>query len=280
MYKLKIFIKRLFTPITIMIVPHTDRKPLNLKVPSIGVFAMLFMSLIGMLYVSSIAIDAVEYRMMKEKLAFYRSQFLELRSSLTALKSAEREFRRLFSLGSKEQVLENLDTSNSGEIEDIEALKEQIKIAIERVGSIRDYLSEQRDIYLSTPQGWPVMGELTSGFGNRIHPISGEVEFHSGFDISASPGTPVKATADGIVSFADWAGANGNLVVIEHGLGYSTFYAHNKSLLVKVGQRVKRGDIIAYLGSTGSATGPHLHYEIWQNGRPVNPQPFISAKGK
>jgi len=280
MYKLKIFIKRLFTPITIMVVPHTDRKPLNLKMPSIGIFAMLFMSLVGTLYIFSIAIDAVEYRMMKEKLAFYKSQFLELRSSLTALKSAEKEFRRLFSLGSKEQVLENLDTSNSGEIEDIEALKEQIKIAIERVGSIRDYLSGQRDIYLSTPQGWPVMGELTSGFGNRTHPISGESQFHSGFDISASPGTPVKVTADGIVSFADWVGANGNLVVIEHGFGYSTFYAHNKSILVKVGQRVKRGDIIAYLGSTGSATGPHLHYEIWQNGRPVNPKPFISAKGR
>ena len=97
-------------------------------------------------------------------------------------------------------------------------------------------------------------------------------------DISAAPGNPVTATADGIVSFSGWNGGSGNLVVIEHGFGYSTFYAHNKMTAVKVGQRVKKGDVIAYVGSTGNTTGPHLHYEVWKNGSPVNPKSFIEGR--
>ncbi|MFZ6017270.1 MAG: M23 family metallopeptidase [Nitrospirota bacterium] len=96
-------------------------------------------------------------------------------------------------------------------------------------------------------------------------------------DISTNPGNPVTATADGIVSFSDWNAGNGNLVVIEHGFGYSTFYAHNKMNAVKVSQHVKRGDIIAYVGSAGNSTGPHLHYEVWKNGRPVNPKIYIDS---
>jgi murein DD-endopeptidase MepM/ murein hydrolase activator NlpD len=112
----------------------------------------------------------------------------------------------------------------------------------------------------------------------RIHPIRGGNDFHTGLDISTKPGEPVHVTADGIVSFSGWSGANGNLVAIEHGFGYETFYAHNKETVVKVGQIVKRGDVIAYVGSTGSSTGPHLHYEIWKEGKIINPKPFIMGR--
>jgi murein DD-endopeptidase MepM/ murein hydrolase activator NlpD len=110
-----------------------------------------------------------------------------------------------------------------------------------------------------------------------MNPVKGNSQFHSGLDIAARPGTPVRVTADGIVSFSGRSGSNGNLVAVEHGFGYTTYYAHNKKIDVKVGQVVSRGDVIAYVGSTGSTTGPHLHYEIWKNGDSVDPQPYVKG---
>ena len=112
----------------------------------------------------------------------------------------------------------------------------------------------------------------------RENPTTGADDFHSGIDLSISPGTPVRATADGIVSYSGWHGGNGNLVVLEHGHGFSTFYAHNKTTNVKIGQKVKRGDIISYSGSTGNSTGPHVHYEIWKDGKPLNPTGYLKGR--
>jgi murein DD-endopeptidase MepM/ murein hydrolase activator NlpD len=244
--------------------------------PSIGIFASVIMCVIGIVYIFSVAVDTIRYREMEKTLSYYEEQFLDLKSTIDALKVAERDFRRLFSLGSKEAVLENLNLSDSGAIE-MELLKRQIKKTIDTVGEIKDYLSQQRDLYRATPMGWPVTGWISSGFGKRVHPIRGNKDFHTGIDISTQPGKPVRVTADGIVSFSGWSGANGNLIAVEHGFGYTTFYAHNKKNLVKVGQIVKRGDIIAYVGSTGSSTGPHVHYEIWKEGKIVNPRPFLKG---
>ena len=91
-------------------------------------------------------------------------------------------------------------------------------------------------------------------------------------------GTPLHATADGVVSFADRSAGNGNITVVEHGYGYSTVYAHNTKNLVRAGQTVKRGQVVAYAGSTGTSTGPHVHYEVWKKGQSVNPMPFVKGK--
>lgn len=269
-------LKKAFTPITIMLIPHSNTKPLNLKIPSIGIFVSLILWFVGTVYVFSIAVDTFEYHKMKEKLSYYSQEFLEWEKTISALKKAESEFRRLFSLGSKEKVLENVGTSDSGSI-DIESLKREIAKTIENVSEIKDYLRLQKDLYLATPKGLPVDGDITSYYGRREHPKTGEKDFHAGFDISASPGNPVRATADGIVSFSGWGGGSGNLIVLEHGFGFSTFYAHNKMNIVKVGQKVRRGDVIAYVGSTGNSTGPHVHYEIWKDGRSVNPDKYIKG---
>ncbi len=277
MQNIKKILKKAFTPITIMLIPHSSRNSIRLKIPSIGILVSLILWFIGTVYVFSIAIDAFEYNRMKDKLNYYSGQFMEMKSTIITLKRAEDEFRRLFSLKTKEQVLENLDGSDKGSI-DMENLKQQIKLTMENVGEIKDYLSQERDLYLATPKGWPVEGRLTSSFGMREHPKTGSKDFHSGVDIATDPGTPVRTTADGVISFAGWSGGNGNLVVIEHGYGFSSFYAHNKQVNVKVGQTVKRGDIISYVGSTGNSTGPHLHYEIWQNGKSINPLKYIEGR--
>jgi murein DD-endopeptidase MepM/ murein hydrolase activator NlpD len=278
MHRARKVLKKAFTPITIMLIPHTNRKSLSIRVPSIGILASIILWFIGTVYVFSVAIDALEYNRMKEKLNYYSSQFMEMKSTMMALKKAEAEFQRLFSFKSKEKVLESLDTSDTGSI-DMESLKQEIKLSMETIGEIKDYLSQQRDLYVSTPKGWPVdQGHITSQFGRRNHPKSGEYQFHSGVDIAAEPGRPVKATADGIVSFSGWSGGSGNLVALEHGFGYSTYYAHNKMLIVKVGQKVKRGDIIGYIGSTGNSTGPHVHYEVWRESRPMNPADYLEGR--
>jgi len=112
---------------------------------------------------------------------------------------------------------------------------------------------------------------VTSGFGLRTHPISQNVKFHSGVDIAAPTGTPVRATSDGIVSSASWFGNYGLYVSISHGNGVQSGYAHLSGVEVVAGQTVKKGDVLGYVGSTGRSTGPHLHYEIRQNGHAVDP---------
>lgn len=271
------FLKKAFTPVTILLVPHSNTRQISLKVPSIGIILSVIMWFIGSIYVITIAVNAFEYQRMKENVKYYSGQFIELRNTIHSLKKAESEFNKIFSLGSKHKVLENFNPSDSGSL-DMEALRGQIKNSVETVKEINDYLRRQRDLYMATPKGWPVIGRITSTYGGRENPIHGGNDFHSGIDIAVPTGSPVKATADGVVSFSGWNGGSGYLVVIEHGFDFSTYYAHNKDNKVRVGQEVKRGEIIAYAGSTGNSTGPHSHYEIWRNGRHINPKPYIEEK--
>jgi murein DD-endopeptidase MepM/ murein hydrolase activator NlpD len=283
MYRIKRFTKRLFSPVSIMLIPHDCKKTINIKMPSIGIFISVFLWLAGTFYLGSMAIDAFEYQRMKQMVDNYNAQFTELKPTILMLKKAEAEFKSLLSRGGKKEILESVgnkpEPDDSGSL-DMESLKEDIRKTAESVASVREYLNEQRDIYISTPSGWPVQGRLTSHFGNRQNPRGGGMQFHSGMDISIPSGTPVRATADGVVTFSNWHSGNGNLVVLEHGFGYSTFFAHNKSNVAQVGQKVKRGEIIAYSGSTGNSTGPHVHYEVWRNGRAVNPKDFLEVAKK
>jgi murein DD-endopeptidase MepM/ murein hydrolase activator NlpD len=276
-HNLKKLVKKAFMPITIMFIPHNCKKPFSLRIPSAGVVLCISLWLAGTFFVFSKTVQTIEYREMKQKLAGYSQQFSELHGTILGLKNSETEFKKLFSLRSKKDVLENLDTS-SGETADtidFENLKNQIVKTIESVSEIKEYLYKQKDIYRATPLGSPVKGSITSYYGSRIHPHSGKEQFHLGIDIKSQAGSPIKATADGVVSFSGWSGNNGNLVVVEHGMGFSTYYAHNKKNLVKVGQRVKKGETIGYVGATGNAQTAHLHYSVLKNGRYVNPNKFL-----
>lgn len=132
----------------------------------------------------------------------------------------------------------------------------------------------------SIPNLWPVDGRLTGSFGMRLDPFSGEdQEFHKGVDISAIAGTPIRVTADGIVGFADMFSGYGRLVVINHGSGIETWYAHLSRFYVHTGQEVRRGDFLGAVGSSGRTTAPHLHYEVRVNGRPTNPYQYLAKAG-
>jgi murein DD-endopeptidase MepM/ murein hydrolase activator NlpD len=136
----------------------------------------------------------------------------------------------------------------------------------------------QRMRMVSTPSLWPVEGRLMGAFGRRSDPFSGEgTEFHTGVDISAPPGTPVRATADGIVISAGWSGGYGRLVVIDHGGGTQTYYAHLSRFYVQTGQEVRGGELVGAVGATGRVTAPHLHYEVRIGGAPVNPYRYLKS---
>ena len=136
-------------------------------------------------------------------------------------------------------------------------------------------LEQKRNLLASTPSVRPVSGWITSKFGYRSSPFTERKEFHSGLDISNKSGTKIIATANGRVSYAARKMYIGNMVQIDHGHGRITKYGHLKKLLVKQGQRVKRGDVIGLLGNTGRSTGPHVHYEVRINGTPVDPLKYI-----
>jgi murein DD-endopeptidase MepM/ murein hydrolase activator NlpD len=126
------------------------------------------------------------------------------------------------------------------------------------------------------PSLWPINGVLRSSYGGRTDPFSGEGAFHKGIDLAAAKGTPVHATADGVILKAEWDGGYGKLVVIDHGNGIETYYAHLSQFEILPGQEVRRGQVIALSGGTGHATGPHLHYEVRIGGVPVNPYKYLA----
>ena len=132
----------------------------------------------------------------------------------------------------------------------------------------------------STPIGSPVEGKITSHFGRRYSPFSKRQTFHTGIDISIPSGTPVVASADGVIKFAGRKGGYGKMVHIKHGNGRETIYAHLSHVSVMPNRKIKRGQILGKVGSTGQSTGPHLHYEILENGRPVNPIKYIRLSSK
>ena len=121
----------------------------------------------------------------------------------------------------------------------------------------------------------PVPGAIRSGYGQRVHPIYGTVRMHSGVDMAAGMGEPIHACRAGTVIQAGWNGGYGNTIVVDHGGGMATLYAHQSSLGASVGAQVGAGQVIGYIGSTGASTGPHLHFEVRLNGSPVDPMPYL-----
>lgn len=226
----------------------------------------------------------------------------EQRSHALALRVAglHAQFMRLNALGSRLAGMARLDDGEfdfsvvpgtGGEEEappasllpmdldaELDALQHQLQAQRSQLSILAALLVDHRLGEEARPQGHPLAsGYLSSGFGARIDPFTGQRRHHRGVDIAASAGTEIRAAAGGIVS---WAGARegyGRVVEITHGNGYMTRYAHNARNLVGVGERVQQGDAIALLGASGRATGPHLHFEVWQDGRPVDPQRFIRA---
>ena len=159
---------------------------------------------------------------------------------------------------------------------DIDALTRKVKLELSSYEDIYDKVQENSDRIKSIPTIRPVDGGyLNAGFGYRVDPFDRVNRFHYGQDITVHNGSPIHAPADGVVKIARYMGGFGKSVKIDHGFGYTTFYAHLSKFNVKSGKRIKRGDIIGYSGNTGRSTGPHLHYEVHYYGKPQNPLDYF-----
>jgi len=149
-----------------------------------------------------------------------------------------------------------------------------------RLSFVRRDVERREELASATPSIWPAHGWLTGTFGGRSDPFTGEPGYHQGIDISTEKGQPIYATADGTVESATYTGDYGNFIVLRHGFGLTTRYGHLSSFAARTGQRVKRGDVIGYVGSTGRSTGAHVHYEILANGKLINPLQLLTQPAK
>jgi|GEM_PF-6663752 len=144
---------------------------------------------------------------------------------------------------------------------------------------LAQHLSEKKEKWATMPFAKPAQGELTSRFGYRLHPVLGTYAMHNGQDIANRLGTPIVATGNGRITFAGWSGHYGNLVVIAHGNGYQSKYAHMNNIKAKLNQKIQRHDLLGTMGNTGRTTGIHLHYEIHINGMARDPSPYLLPLG-
>jgi len=159
---------------------------------------------------------------------------------------------------------------------DMDQLTRRANILVRSIGEAYDTLSSHQARLAATPSLMPTKGWLTSAFAReRVHPILHLARPHEGIDVTAPMGAEIEAPAAGVVTQVSWVEGYGNMLTVDHGYGLVTRYAHCSKILVARGQRVKRGQKVALVGSTGLSTGPHLHYEVWVNGRPVNPMKYV-----
>lgn len=158
---------------------------------------------------------------------------------------------------------------------EVDRLLRLTRFELEKFEEVETKLVSLKDRLDHTPSIWPTKGWNSRGFGMKFDPFTGYKQFHRGIDVANKTGTPIIATARGRVKSVGRTGSMGKTIVINHGYGFSTRYGHLSEYAVKNGQKVDRGDIIGYMGSTGYSTGPHLHYEVWRNGKALDPREHI-----
>ena len=197
-------------------------------------------------------------------------------ASILQLKQAVEEKKRIIEISKKEK-----ESVLSSAVNDRDKSERAYQEMVQTSQRIEEMLRNNQGSYSGSRGGsgamiWPTEATyITSPFGSRSHPIYGTTRFHSGIDIGADYGDSVQAADGGVVVSAGWLGGYGKCVIIDHGNGISSLYGHNSELLVSEGQRVRKGQVISRVGSTGDSTGPHLHFEVRQNGSPVNPMNYL-----
>lgn len=297
--------------VTVLIIPHTELKPWRIQFTAAFLcFCALIWS--GMtIWAGYIAGRHVDYwvtkadnKVMMAKVAYLASEMDKSRDMLDMVRSTDKQLRSLLVMQSRHDIVDtesiggptagdrlDLRRMLTGRAADIRQTELHRRIAAirqetyKRLASFQEiswYIGNQRSLYQATPNMWPTAGQITSLFGYRFAPmqrVDGETgEFHQGIDIANNPDTLIYATADGTVRLAGWSHGYGQMVLIDHGYGFSTLFGHTSKSLVKTGDRVTRGQVIAYMGTTGRSTGAHLHYEVWKNARPLNPMTFLKVR--
>jgi len=290
--------------LTIICIPNSTRRPFQFSV-SVDFLITIAVILAGAFAWSiNTGLRQIELwntrvanQQLLSKVREYGSQLECLENAVAKLGNAQDEVRTLLGMKTRKNIIEiashgtseMLKRTDLAEIvcshdyETFASLARETKkvqqlawTQLQDFREIQSYVDYERSLFLATPTLWPTFGYVSSGYGMRIHPITKRWEFHRAIDIAARKGIPIRAAADGVVVMTGWQGKYGRTVLIDHGHGFATRYAHNSQIMVRRGQHVRRGQLIAYMGSTGRATGPHLHFEVWYKGRRVNPIKYLS----
>lgn len=283
---------------TLIIVPHAKARFRRIQVPvklmkwAGGVAGILALAVLGIvIHYSWISVKLYElHRLRAENSALvakakdYEENAGKLQSKMERLQTM---VTKLGVMAGLEQSLPDSRVGGVGGVPSTESFAPTLEVGslgtmdrnvstlTERSARLEAFYRDQTALLSSTPSVWPVRGYLSASFGNRLDPFTGQRDFHSGIDISTPTGTRVHAPADGVVVSCADKGAYGNTVMIDHGYGTVTRYGHLASFGVRPGQRVRRGDVIGFVGSTGRSTGPHLHYEVWVRDQAQNPVHYI-----
>lgn len=292
--------------ICIMIVPHT-KKVRNIVIPqwlpkaSLGLFLTLFVALF--LYIGKATTYQLSLKEDSNNKAFIINHLEEeskLKSmELDNLRSHNRNLEqksevingKLLEIDKLQRRLEKMagidspsrggslgpdipleDLSSNNKIDILSEVLDDKRLELEH---FIDDLEIQFEYLESVPDFRPTSGRLSSKFGNRRNPFGSGIRFHQGIDIANSRGTDILAAAKGTVTFSGYKGGYGKTLIINHGNGFTTLYAHNNSLIVNVGDKVEKGDLISKMGTTGRSTGNHLHFEIHKNNKPIDPMDII-----
>jgi len=295
--------------ITILIFGHKTSKTRHLKIRKktvkIGLYLLAFTILsVTFFFCDYIQVKKKAYEVerlreqteaQKSQIHFFSSKIEELEKQVSKLKDFDKRIRIIANLergqdptpfmGMGGPSPSDLREKLKGE-KDEKGLVHQMKADVERLQSeatsreislseLEKVLHSKQEVLVHTPSIWPVQGWVTSDFGFRANPFTGLTQMHEGIDISNRTGTVVVSPGNGFVSDIgnDWV--HGKFLIISHGFGMTTRYSHLNKVLVKAGQKVKRGDKIAEVGTSGKTTGPHLHYEVKLNGIPVNPMRYV-----
>lgn len=291
--------------ITVMIVPRSGGELSQFSMPvkllwTIGVCGICFV-LVNLFLLADYFDQRVdqarlqqltsENQMLSEQFLAMEKSIQDLQGDYSSLVTRETAIRTIFGLpeidaearmlgigGPSDPTVESVTLATAAAMEitsDVDALLRLSKFERERYQEVYQILQDKKDLLDHTPSIMPTKGYLSSGYGYRKDPFTGLREFHPGIDISNHRGTPIYAPADGKIASVRTNGGLGKMISINHGYGLKTRFGHLSEYKVKVGQSVKRGDIIGLMGSTGYTTGPHLHYEIIKDGKHVNPYRFI-----
>ena len=281
---------------TIIFVPHARAKFRKLKVShrllfsliSIVTSSLCLSTFFSVQYFTSLSQthELSKLRRENKELQSANEQFGKsvetLRNQLTTVEDRTRKLAIIAGITTLDEAsqggsggLRNDEMTASPYRDDIDKMSFRSHNLHKDLGILEQKFTAQSLLLSSTPSIAPVRGILTDGFGGRSDPFTGEAGQHNAVDISSAVGAPVRSPADGIVVKAEWANGYGNVIYVSHGYGYSTRYGHLSNFAVRAGQRVKRGDVIGHVGSTGRSTGPHLHYEVRVNNNPVNPLEYI-----
>ncbi len=251
--------------------------------------SLLCLAFTGVGYLAGTRLSAHLYdEMVSQRFASLTNQVDALSASITRLNEENAALRIAVGLsplpkdvysvgiGGRETPWPDAVTPEQDTWSRLDRLSRGVRLLKTSFAQVEERMRENHEILSRIPSISPVPdGVIHSRFGVRLHPIFGVKAMHEGMDFAAEVGSPIFATADGVVTFSGRFGGYGNMIEIDHGNGLSTRYAHNHRNLVTVGQRVTRGQVIAELGSSGLTTSPHLHYEVRRDGVPIDPQPYL-----